>query len=52
MEYVDYGNRAYRGGLKHMKVEPKVIQQYEDTSNLEHCIMHSFMIFALLALGS
>ena len=45
--YVDYGNKANRGRLKHMKVEPKVIQQYENTSDPDHCVVNTFMLYLL-----
>ena len=48
LEYVDYGNKAYRGGLKHMKVEPKVIRQYENTSDPDHCVVNIFVLHVYL----
>ena len=27
MQYTDYGNKGNKGGLKHIKVDPKVVQQ-------------------------
>ena len=47
LEYVDYGNKAYRGGPKHMKVEPKVIRQYENTSDPDHCVVNIFVLYLL-----
>ena len=43
LEYTDFGSKTNRGGLKHMKVENKVIRQYENISDEEHCIVNIFM---------
>ncbi len=47
MQYTDYGNKSNRGGLKHIKVDPKVVRQYEDTSDPEHCIVNIFVKYLL-----
>ena len=49
LEYVDYGNKTMRGGLKHMKVEPKVLRQYEDVSDPDHCVVNIFVTYLLYA---
>ena len=43
LEYVDYGNKTNRGGLKYMKVQPKIVRQYEDTRDPEHCVVNIFV---------
>ena len=30
LQYTDFGSKTNRGGLKHMKVDNKVIRQYEN----------------------
>ncbi len=47
MQYTEYGNKGNRGGLKHIKVDPKVVRQYEDTSDPEHCIVNIFVKYLL-----
>ena len=47
MQYTDYGNKGNRGGLKHIKVDPKVVRQYENTSDPEHCIVNIFVKYLL-----
>ncbi len=44
LEYVDFGNKSNRGGLKHMKVDNKVIRQYEDS---DHCVVNIFVRYLL-----
>ena len=43
LEYVDYGNKTNRGELKHMKVQPKIVCQYEDTRDPDHCVVNIFV---------
>ena len=42
LEYVDFGNKSNRGGLKHMKVDNKAVRQYENPEDEEHCIVNIF----------
>ena len=43
LEYTDYGSKTNRGGLKHMKVENKIIRQYENPADEEHCVVNIFV---------
>ncbi len=43
LQYTDFGNKTNRGGLKHMKVEPKIVQQYEDENDPDHCVVNIFV---------
>lgn len=45
LEYSDFGSKTNRGGLKHMKVENKVIRQYENVDDGEHCIVNIFLYY-------
>ena len=50
LEYVDFGSKTNRGGLKHMKVDNKVVHQYEDTSDTtdgDHCVVNIFVRYLL-----
>ena len=47
LEYVDHGSKTNRGGLKTMKVDNKVIRQYEDASDEEHCVVNIFVKYLL-----
>ena len=42
LEYVDFGNKSNRGGLKHMKVDNKAVRQYENPEDEEHCVVNIF----------
>ena len=43
LQYTDFGSKTNRGGLKHMKVDNKVIRQYENPDDEEHCIVNIFV---------
>ena len=45
LEYSDFGSKTNRGGLKHMKVDNKVIRQYENVEDGEHCIVNIFLYY-------
>ena len=49
LEHVDYRNKTMKGELKHKKVEPKVIRQYEDTSYSDDCVVNLYMTYPLYA---
>ncbi len=40
IEYTDFGSKTNRGGLRHMRVENKTIQQYENPDDEEHCVVN------------
>ena len=42
LQYTDSGRKTNRGGLKHMKVDNKVIKQYENPDDAEHCVVNIF----------
>ena len=39
LEYTDFGYKANRGGLKHMKVDNKAVCLYENVNDEEHCVI-------------
>ncbi len=43
IEYVDFGNKCNRGGLKHMKVDNKVVRRYEDENDPDHDLVNLFV---------
>ena len=43
LQYTDFGRKTNHGGLKHMKVDNKVIRQYENPDDEEHCIVNIFV---------
>ena len=43
LEHVDYGNKTNRGGLKHMKVDNKVVRQYENVEDPDHDVVNLFV---------
>ena len=43
LQYTDFGSKTTRGGLKHMKVDNKVIRQYENPDNYEHCVVEKYL---------
>ena len=40
-QYTDFGNKTSRG-LKHLKVDNKIVQQYENSEDEEHCVVNIF----------
>ena len=52
LEYSDFGCKTNRGGLKHMKVDNKVIRQYENPSDGEHCVVNIFVYYLTLIPGN
>ena len=45
LEYVDFGNKCNRGGLKHMKVDNKIVRQYEDASDPDYDVVNIFVLY-------
>ena len=43
LEYVRYDNKTNRGGLKHMKVDNKVVRQYENPDDPDHAVVNRFV---------
>lgn len=46
--YTDQGSKTNRGGLKHMKVQNKVVKQYENPDDPQHCIVNIFDYYLAL----
>ena len=49
LEYMEFGNKCNRGGLKHMKVDNKAVKQYEDSSDPDHNIINIFIKYLVYA---
>ena len=45
LEFTEYGSKCRCGGLNHLKVENKHVQQYENLNNPEHCVVNIFVIY-------
>ena len=42
LQYTSFGEKNYAGGLKHRKLRPKTVEQHDNPSNPERCIVRIF----------
>ena len=48
LQFTEHASKTNRGGLHHMKVNNKIIRQYENTADPDRCIVNIYVLYFLL----
>ena len=42
LRYISFGDKNFSGGLKHRRINAKVVEQYENIANPERCVIRLY----------